>query len=62
MAATGPLHKGANAMCERCEEIDKTIERYRRIIDQILDRDFNDRAKQMIAELEAEKAVLHPEE
>jgi hypothetical protein len=43
-------------------EIDKTIERYRRIAKQILDQDFNDRAKQMIAELEAEKVALHPEE
>ncbi len=49
-------------MCERCGEIDKTIERYRRITRQIPDREFNHRAKQMIADLEAEKAALHPQE
>ena len=48
-------------MCERCEEIDRSIERYRRIAKQIPDRDFNDRARQAIDELKAEKAALHPE-
>jgi hypothetical protein len=52
---------GGNAMCERCEEIEKAIERYRRFAKQIPDHDFNDRAMQTIAELEAEKATLHPE-
>lgn len=47
-------------MCEKCEEIDKKIEHYRLIVRQILDQEFNDRAKTLIAELEAEKAALHP--
>jgi hypothetical protein len=50
------------AMCEKCDEIDKTIERYRRIKERILDQAFVDRAKELIAELEADKAALHPEE
>ena len=48
-------------MCEKCEEMDKTIERYRRITERILDPAFVDRAKELIAELEAAKAALHPE-
>ncbi len=47
-------------MCDKCEEIDKTIERYRRIKERILDQMFVDRAKELIAELEAGKAALHP--
>ena len=49
-------------MCEKCEEIDKTIERYRRIKERIQDQAFVDRAKELIAELEADKAALHPKE
>jgi hypothetical protein len=48
-------------MCEKCKEIDKTIERYRRIQARIADQAFVDRAKELIAELEADKAALHPE-
>ena len=48
-------------MCEKCDEIDKTIERYRRIKERILDQAFVVRAKQLIADLEADKAALHPE-
>lgn len=54
-------HMSENAMCERCDEIDEKIERYRRIIQHILDRDFNQRAKALIAELEIEKGTLHPD-
>ena len=49
-------------MCEKCDEIDKTIERYRRIQQRVLDQAFIDRAKELIAELEADKAALHPEQ
>ena len=47
-------------MCEKCDEIDKKIERYRRIQARIGDQAFVDRAKDLISELEAEKAALHP--
>jgi hypothetical protein len=49
-------------MCEKYDEIDKTIERYRRIRERILDQEFVDRAAELIAELEADKAALHPKE
>ena len=48
-------------MCEKCDEIDKTIERYRRIQQRILDPQLIDGAQKLIDELEADKAALHPE-
>ncbi len=48
-------------MCEKCVEIDKTIERYRRIQQSIMDQLTVERTKELIADLEARKAVLHPE-
>lgn len=49
-------------MCEKCIEIGKTIERYRRIKEKIADPAFVNRAKELIAELEADKAALHREQ
>ena len=48
-------------MCEKCVEIDKTIERYRQIERSIMDQLTVDRTKELIADLEAQKAALHPE-
>jgi hypothetical protein len=48
-------------MCEKCEEIDKTIVRYQRILLLIGDQVTVDRTKELIADLEARKAALHPE-
>jgi hypothetical protein len=47
-------------MCNQCVEIDKTIERYRNILRSINDQLTLDRAKELIADLEAQKAALHP--
>jgi hypothetical protein len=47
-------------MCEQCVEIDKTIERYRRILLSIGDQITVDRTKELIAELQAKKDALHP--
>ncbi len=41
---------------------DKTIERYRRILLAIGDQLMIDRTKEMIADLETQKAALHPEQ
>jgi hypothetical protein len=49
-------------MCEKCVEIDKNIERYRRIQRTIGDQVTVDRAKELIADLTAQKAALHPAE
>ena len=48
-------------MCEKCVEIDKTIERYHQIKRSIMDQLTVDRTKELIAELEAQKAALDPE-
>jgi hypothetical protein len=47
-------------MCEKCVEIDKAIERYRRIQRQIGDEVTVDRTKELIADLTDQKAALHP--
>jgi hypothetical protein len=49
-------------MCDKCVELDKTIERYRRILLSIGDQVTVDRTKELIAELQAKKAALHPEQ
>jgi len=49
-------------MCEKCTEIDKTLERYRRILHAIGDQVTIDRTREMIGDLEAQKAALHPEQ
>ena len=49
-------------MCDKCVEIDKAIERYRRIILSIDDVLTVEGIKRLIAESEAQKAALHPEE
>ena len=48
-------------MCEKCAEIDKTIEWYRKIQRSIADQKTIDGAEKLIANLEAKKAALHPE-
>jgi hypothetical protein len=48
-------------MCEKCSAIDKTIERFRRIKRSISDQLTVERAKQVIPDLEDQKAALHSE-
>ena len=49
-------------MCDKCTELDDKIEQYRRIASSIGDQFTVDRIKVVIAELEAQKAALHPEQ
>jgi hypothetical protein len=49
-------------MCEKCVEIDKEIERYRTMLLAIDDELTADRAKELITDLQAHKAALHPEQ
>jgi len=49
-------------MCEKCVEIDKTIERYRRILLAIDDQITIERTREMIVDLQAQKDGLHPEQ
>jgi hypothetical protein len=49
-------------MCEKCAEIDKRTEHYRRICNWIGDELTISRIRALIEKLEAEKASLHPPE
>ncbi len=49
-------------MCEKCIEIDQTILRYQRILLSIGDQVTVDRTRQLIADLQAEKAAFHPKQ
>ena len=55
-------HECGIAMCEKCVELDEKIERYRRITLSIVDPVTIDRAKELIADMEAQKIALHPEQ
>ena len=46
-------------MCDKCSTINKTIERFRQVRRSISDQLTVERARQVIAELEEQKAVLH---
>jgi hypothetical protein len=48
-------------MCEKCAEIDKRIERFQRIVDRFTDPQMVEALTSTIAELEAQKAALHPD-
>ena len=49
-------------MCDKCQDLVKKIERYRRLAFSINDRLTIDRFNQLIEDAEAEKAKLHPEQ
>jgi hypothetical protein len=49
-------------MCEKCLEIDRTIERYRQVQLSISDELTIDRAKEVIVELESRKSEIHQTE
>jgi hypothetical protein len=49
-------------MCDKCSELEKKIERYRRLAFSINDQLTIDRCNQLIIDAEAEKAKLHPDQ
>ena len=49
-------------MCNKCTELDNKIEHYRRILLAIGDQITDDRIKSLIADLQAQKTTLHPEQ
>jgi hypothetical protein len=49
-------------MCEKCEQLDKKIEHYQKLLLGIGDQLTVDRIKSLIADLQAQKATLHPEQ
>jgi hypothetical protein len=49
------------SMCDKCAELDVTIEHYERIRLSIGDQLTVDRIKELVAEMNAKKAKFHPE-
>jgi hypothetical protein len=49
-------------MCEKCVELDKKLEQYRRIASSITDQLTLDRINKVIRETVAQKAKLHPDQ
>jgi hypothetical protein len=48
-------------MCEKCEELDEKIEHYRNLMARVTDRQTSEGIGQLIEDMQAEKAALHPE-
>lgn len=48
-------------MCEKCDEIDIRLERYRRISSGLTDRQVLESIETIMENMKAEKAALHPE-
>ena len=46
-------------MCDQCDELDKKIERYRRMIDPLTDSVTRERVTRLIEDLKAKRAKLH---
>jgi hypothetical protein len=49
-------------MCEKCQELEKNIERFRLIMARVPDAQLAKGITRLIKEAEAEKAALHPEQ
>lgn len=47
-------------MCNTCDELDEKIGHYKKVVAAMTDQLTIERIKALIAELEAEKAALHP--
>ena len=61
-AAYGCLGSDGFPMCDKCVEVDKKIEHYRRILLSIGDQITFERLEALIADLREQKATLHPEQ
>jgi hypothetical protein len=57
-----PPDRSGGAMCAKCDEIETTISRYRRLQQQINDQQAHQAAEDLIAKLDAQKRELHPEQ
>jgi hypothetical protein len=49
-------------MCEKCVELDGKIEHYQRMASRMTDQAMLDGIKELIEQMKALKAALHPEE
>ena len=49
-------------MCDKCVELDKKIEHYRRLVAQVTDQLTTERVGKLIETMEAQKVAFHPEQ
>jgi hypothetical protein len=56
------LRFGWFPMCDKCAELDKKIEHYRRMLLSIGDQITIERIEALMADLQTQKATLHPEQ
>ena len=49
-------------MCEKCVEIDRRVERYRRLSSGLTDEATLDGIKKLLTQLKAQRSALHPEQ
>ena len=49
-------------MCEQCDQIKEKIEHYRALLSQVTDQMASEGITQLIADLLAKMAALHPEQ
>jgi hypothetical protein len=49
-------------MCDKCNQLDKKIEHYRNLIARVPDPLTVERVGELIKEMQAQKAALHPEQ
>lgn len=52
---------GIGLMCSKCDDIDKDILHYRKLVARVTDEQSVEGFQQLIAKLEAKKKLLHPE-
>jgi hypothetical protein len=50
------------AMCDKCQELDKKIERYRSLVAKVPDPLTTEQVGKLIEEMQAQKAALHPDQ
>jgi hypothetical protein len=56
------IHGSSGPMCDNCDELDKKIEHYRRILLAIGDQITVARLAGVIGDLQTQKATFHPEQ
>jgi hypothetical protein len=56
-----PARPSGESKCEKCNKIDESIARCKRIKDQIDDKQTQEAVDSLLDELEAKKAALHAE-
>jgi hypothetical protein len=49
-------------VCEKCVQLDSKIEHYRVLASRLTDQPLLDGIKELIEQMQAEKAALHPEQ